>query len=121
MTQKPTLPSALVIAVLGVATARPLGAPRPPDIPFRTQMLDGGANETAAGGGSQRDGRLDIVPGENWYEAPTSTPPRTERAAGAPAWTRHPSRELGFSTNYIDNFSDLPVDVDGGGFVGVAP
>jgi hypothetical protein len=53
-----------------------------------------------------RDGRLDIVSGENWYEAP--------------AWTKHPFRELGFSGNYIDNFSDLPVDVDGDGYVDIA-
>jgi hypothetical protein len=86
MPQTPILraPLVLVIAVLGVATAQPLGAPRPPDIPFRIQMLDGGANETAAVADINRDGRLDIVSGENWYEGPTSTPPRTERAAGTP-------------------------------------
>ena len=109
MTQRPTILSAplvLVIAVLGLTTVHPLGAPRPPDIPFRTQMLDGGANETAAIADINRDGRLDIVSGENWYEAPS--------------WTRHPFRELGFSGNYIDNFSDLPVDVDGDGSVDIA-
>ena len=109
MTQRPTIlnaPLVLVIAVLGLATAHPLGAPRPPDIPFRTQMLDGGANETAAVADINQDGRLDIVSGENWYEAP--------------AWTKHPFRELGFSGNYIDNFSDLPVDVDGDGSVDIA-
>jgi hypothetical protein len=119
MPQIPTIPNAplaLVIAVLGLATARPLGTPRPPDIPFRTQMLDGGANETAAVADINRDGRLDIVSGENWYEAPTSA----ERSAGTPSWTKHPFRELGFSSNYIDNFSDLPVDVDGDGYVDIA-
>ena len=108
------------VAVAALIGARPLGAPRPPDIPFRTQMLDGGANETAAVADINKDGRLDIVSGENWYEAPTSTPPRTERAAGAPVWTKRPFRELGFSGNYIDNFSDLPVDADGDGYMDIA-
>ena len=109
MTVKPLPVKASIFAVVAVAAligARPLGAPRPPDIPFRTQMLDGGANESAAVADINRDGRLDVVSGENWYEAPL--------------WTKHPFRELGFSGNYIDNFSDLPVDVDGDGYLDIA-
>jgi hypothetical protein len=72
---------------------------RPPDISFRTQTIDPGASETAAVADINRDKRLDIVSGEYWYESP--------------GWTKHRFRELGFSNQYIDNFSDLPVDVDG--------
>jgi hypothetical protein len=99
-------PLVLVVAFIVLAAARPVGAPRPPDIPFRTQMLDGGASETAAVADVNRDGRLDIVSGEHWFEAPS--------------WTRHRFRELGFSGNYIDGFSDLPVDVDGDGDLDIA-
>src|SRR5688572_29557637 len=127
-------PVLFAVALAALVTARPLGAPRPPDIPFRIQMLDGGASETAAVADINKDGRLDIVSGENWYQAPASTPPRTERAAGTPAstpprteraagtpaWTKHKFRELGFSGNYIDGFSDLPVDVDGDGYPDIA-
>jgi hypothetical protein len=75
---------------------------RPPDIPFKTHLIDPGASETAAVVDVNRDGRLDIVSGENWYEAP--------------GWTKHRFRELGFSNQYVDNFSDLPVDVDSDGY-----
>src|SRR4029079_17404196 len=65
-------------------------------------MLDNGASETAAVADINKDGRLDIVSGENWYEAPS--------------WTKHRFRELTFTNTYYDNFSDLPVDVDGDGY-----
>ena len=82
-----------------------VGAGRPPDIPFRVQMIDPGASETAAIADLNNDGQLDIVSGESWYEAP--------------AWKKHPLREIGFNDNYIDNFSDLTLDVDGDGFVDI--
>jgi hypothetical protein len=43
--------------------------------------------------------------GENWYEAPQ--------------WTRHHFRDLPFTNNYIDDFSDLPLDVNGDGRVDI--
>ena len=80
--------------------------PRPPDVPFRAKMIDPGASETAAVADINRDGRLDIVSGEYWYEAPT--------------WQPHRFRELNFTQQYIDNFSDLVVDVDGDGYPDVS-
>ncbi|MEJ7605351.1 MAG: VCBS repeat-containing protein [Bryobacteraceae bacterium] len=76
-------------------------ASRPADIPFQKHELDLGANETCAFADLNGDGRLDIVSGENWYEAPR--------------WVRHKFREFNFAGNYIDNFSDLAVDVNGDG------
>jgi hypothetical protein len=43
---------------------------RPPDISFRIHMIDSGASETAAFADINKDGRLDIVSGESWYESP---------------------------------------------------
>jgi hypothetical protein len=84
---------ALVCAALSPA------ASRPPDVPVRAHMVDIGASETAAVADINRDGHLDLVSGENWYEAPR--------------WTKHPFRTLDFTGNYVDDFSDLPIDVDG--------
>ena len=33
-----------------------------------------------------------------------------------PRWTKHKFRDLNYTSNYFDNFSDLPVDVDGDGY-----
>ena len=77
-------------------------AGRPPDIAFRVQMIDPGYSETAAVADINQDGRLDIVSGEYWYEAPS--------------WRKHPVREINYTNGYIDNFSDLVMDVDGDGY-----
>lgn len=91
----------LLFAWLVVGT----GATRTPEIPFQKIELDTGANETAAFADINGDGRPDIVSGENWYENPT--------------WKKHRFRELPFDNNYLDDFSDLPLDADGDGKVDI--
>jgi len=86
-----------------VAAALALAATRPADIPFARHTLDEGANESCAVADINGDGKLDIVSGENWY--------------AAPKWTKTRFRELGFNNNYIDDFSDLPLDVNGDGHI----
>ena len=90
---------ALMLAVVVTVFAAPT---RSPDVPFKITMLDNGASETAAIADVNKDGKLDIISGENWFEAPS--------------WTKHKFRELNFTNNYYDNFSDLPVDVNGDGY-----
>jgi len=76
-------------------------APRPQDVLFRSRMIDPGASETAATADINRDGRLDIVSGEFWYEAPS--------------WQPHRFRQVDFRQQYVDVFSDLALDADNDG------
>lgn len=92
----------LVLIAQAVQVPTPAPASRPPDIAFKVQMIDPGFSESAAVADFNRDGKLDILSAEYWYEAP--------------AWTKHKIRDIAFNGSYIDNFSDLPVDVDGDGY-----
>ena len=97
-----------IIFILGLATVLGItlwSISRPPEVPFEKRLIDGGASETAAFADINGDGKLDIVSGEFWYEAP--------------AWTPHKFRELSYVPGYIDDFSDLPLDVNGDGKVDI--
>ena len=97
--------SLAVLGILGGALALVGAQGRPPDIRFAIRMIDGGASETAAFVDINNDHLLDIVSSDAWYEAPS--------------WTKHPIREIGWNGQYVDNFSDLPIDVDGDGYVDI--
>ena len=99
----------LLIALLTVlaqaGTSVPPVRSRPPDIAFKVQMIDPGFSESVAVADFNKDGRLDILSAEYWYEAPR--------------WTKHKIRDIAFNGSYIDNFSDLPVDVDADGYTDI--
>ena len=90
------IPAGAVIALAALAITRPS------EIPFEKITIDLGAAEPAAFADVNRDGKLDIVSGENWYEAPR--------------WTKHHFRNIDFKNGYIDDFSDLILDVNGDGY-----
>jgi hypothetical protein len=96
---------AIWLAMTGMCVGMAMAASRPADIAFRTQMIDPGYGETVAVVDVNRDGKLDLVSGESWYEAPD--------------WKKHALRQIDYSNGYIDNFSDLPVDVDGDGWIDI--
>jgi hypothetical protein len=79
-------------------------------IAFRKHTLDLGACEAATVVDMNRDGRLDIVSGENWYEQLPLEPAR------GPRFIKHKFRDIPFSAPYIEDLSDLAIDVNGDGY-----
>ena len=77
-------------------------ASRPPEIAFEKHTIDLGASETCAFADIDRDGKLDIVSGENWYQGP--------------AWTKHPFRSIEYGRNATEDLTDLALDVNGDGY-----
>jgi hypothetical protein len=99
------MPRYLTLCCLLGASIAAWTATRPEELPFAKHMIDAGASEACAVADINGDKLLDIVSGEHWYEAPK--------------WVKHRFRSLGYSNYYIDNFSDLPVDVDADGRVDI--
>ena len=92
----------LAMLVLALATSALCVVAAQESMRFSMVAIDGGAAESAAVADFNKDGKLDIVSAESWYEAP--------------GWTKRPIRTIPVSSGYIDSFSDLPIDVDGDGF-----
>jgi hypothetical protein len=93
-----------IVGLLGLATVAVTAwtASRPPEILFEKHTLDLGASETCAFADINRDGKLDIVSGENWYEGPK--------------WIKHRFRSLEYGRNAIEDLTDLTLDVNGDGY-----
>ena len=94
-----------VLALIALLFLAAYAASRPADIAFLKHTLDEGANEPCATADINGDGVPDLVSGENWFEGPR--------------WTKHKFRSLHYTQNYIEDFSDLPLDVNGDGRIDI--
>lgn len=79
-------------------------------LPFRKHTLDLGCCEAVTVVDMNRDGRLDIVAGENWYEQLEPHP------ADGPRFVKHKFRNFSYTSNYLEDLSDLAIDVNGDGY-----
>jgi len=67
----------------------------------RRHTLDLGPSEAVAVADVDRDGRLDIVCGENWYQ---QGPPEPDKAL---RFVKHKFRDLAHTDFYLEELSDL--------------
>ncbi len=79
------------------------------EIPFYKHTIDLGQSEAAEVADVNRDGRLDIISGENWYE-------QTTPGKDGPRWIKHHFRDLPFIAGYLEDLGDLAIDVNGDGY-----
>ncbi len=88
------------LVIIGAAA----GCAGPREVEFRRHVINADVKfESASVFDVNRDGRLDIFNGGFWYEGPR--------------WKQHFVREIQYEHGYYYNFSDLPVDVDGDGWI----
>lgn len=85
---------------------------KPSRVKFRKVVINASSDfEAASAADINGDGRLDIVSGDTWYEAPN--------------WTPHKFREIGVwgrsatESGYRADFADLPIDVNGDGKIDI--
>ncbi len=67
--------------------------------------IDDGAFESAAAFDVNNDGKLDIVCGAYWYEAPN--------------WTKHKMCDVRAEGEYYDDFSTIAIDINGDGYIDI--
>ena len=77
---------------------------------FRKHTLDLGCCEAVTVADINRDGRLDVISGENWYEQVAPEPGR------GPRFIKHKFRDIGYTDYYLEDLSDLAIDVTGNGY-----
>ncbi len=88
-----------LVALIGIVATVHAGEPR-----WKQHTINGKSEFEAAGVlDADNDGRLDILSGDTWYQAPD--------------WKPFPVRKVTRTGSYLNCFSTLPVDLNGDGFM----
>ena len=94
----------ITVLLAALPAARVLGA-EPAAAAWRKIVLNDQSPYEAAGAlDVNGDGKIDVLGGDSWYEAP--------------AWKKHKIRDVppsGPNPHYYEDFADLPLDVNGDG------
>ena len=94
----------LMLACVGLLATLATAHAEDGGIKFRVHTINAGSTYSAAAVFDvNRDGKLDIVSGGWWYEAPK--------------WKRHFLREVEEIRGRFDDYSNLPIDVNGDGWL----
>jgi hypothetical protein len=103
------------LALVPLLAVSKMNGPRPKsdEILFRKHTIDLGSSESCAVVDVNKDGRLDIVSSESWYEQQPHAAGRSGR------WIKHEFRKVGYNSFYIENLIDIGVDVNGDGFTDI--
>ena len=104
----------LSTAFLLFLTRQQVQAVKSPEIPFEKHTVDLGFSESCAVADVNHDGRLDIVSGENWYEQG-----KRSSSKDGTQWVKHKFREIGYTSFYLENLIDIPIDINGDGFIDI--
>jgi hypothetical protein len=97
-------PASLAAWSILALAAGTIHAAEPESRPWRQHTINGRSEFEAAGVlDVDNDGRLDIVSGDNWYQAP--------------GWQPHHVRDVPRVGTYYNCFATLPLDVNGDGHV----
>lgn len=101
------LPWGAIVRVREAKAVASLDAPPKIGERFKLHVINADSRFEAAGVlDVNRDGKLDIFSGGFWYEAPD--------------WKKHFVRDVKEEGNYFYDFANLPMDVDGDGWVDIA-